>query len=216
MPGAHKRRQLQAVKVKSNIKDEVRYVQELHYIRTMRKHLVDQLPQIFAAKDPHVLSDEKPAVKVEPTDLAKKEPDLISEHINGRDKLKSAHVARDLKKETLHFFVTLAMYLLGFGTLLFGILFLWDPSIIQQYGVATKLVALVIGRLYMGTGLAMLILIYQKHLRSLGTLLLCEAMAEIVMMFLASKSGIKIDFLVGFPMTGVKGALGLWMVNSRE
>ena len=216
MAGAHKRRQLQAVKMRSNIKDEVRYVQELHYIRTMRKHLVDQLPQIFAAKDPHILSDAKPAVKVEPTDLAKKEPDSISEHINGRDKSESVRVAPDLKKEKLHFFVTLVTYLVGFGTLFLGILFLWNPSIFQKYGLATKLVVLDLGRLYMGTGLAMLLLVYQKYLRALGTLLLCEAMADIVMMVLASNSGSKIDLLVGVPMTGVKGALGLWMVNSRE
>ena len=216
MVGAHSRRQLQAVKMRSNIKDEVRYVQELHYIREMRKHLVHQLPQIFATTDPHTLSDVEPAIEVEPTDLVKKEPSSISEHINGPNESKSVRVAPDVKNETVHFFVALATYLLGLGTLSLGILFLWDPSIFEDAGLATKLVALVIGRFYMGTGLAMLILVYQKHLRALGTLLLCEGLAESVMMDLASNKGFKIDFLIGVPMTLVKGVLGWWMVNNCE
>ena len=216
MPGAHKRRELRAVKMRDNIKDEVRYVQELHYIREMRKHLVHQLPQIFATTDPHTLSDVKPAIKVEPSSLVKKEPNSISEHSTGRDKSKPVRVATEVKNEIPHFFVVLATYLLGFGTLSLGLLFLWDPSIFEDAGLATKLVALVIGRLYTGTGLAMLILLYQNHLRALGTLLLCEGLAESVMMDLARNSGFKTDFLIGFPVTLVKGVLGWWMVNSRE
>ena len=216
MPGAHKRRQLQAVKMRSNIKDEVRFVEELHYIQETRKNLVNQLPQIFATTDTHIPSDIKSAIKVEPTDLVEKEQNSISEHINGGDKSKLVRVTPDVKNETLHFFVALATYLLGFGTLSLGILFLWDPSIFEDSGLATKLVALVIGRLYMGTGLAMLILVYQKHLRALGTLLLCEGLAEAVMMVLARNLGFKVDFLIGVPMMSVKGVLGLWMVNSRE
>ena len=216
MPGAHKKRQLRAVKMRSDIKDEVRYIQELQCIWEMRKSLVHQLPQIFATTDPLIPSDIKPAVKVEPTDLVKKEPNSTSDHSNGRDKPELARVASEVKNDTLHFFVALATYLLGLGTFFLGLLFLCNPSIFQDSGLATKLVALVIGRLYLGTGLAMLILVYQKQLRALGTLLLCEALAEFVMMGLASRLGFEIDFLIGVPVTGVKGVLGLWMISNCE
>ena len=221
MPGAHTKRtermrELQAVKMKSDIKDEVRYVQELHFIQEMRRTLVHQLPQIFAATEPRVLSDVKPVIRVELSNPVKKEPEPASENIMAREKMKTAVVPRDLKTETLHFFVALATYLLGFGTVFLGIFLLWDQSLFEESGLATKLVALVIGRLYMGTGLAMLILVYQKRLRALSTLLLCEAGAEIVMMVLARTSGFEIDVLIGAPMTGVKSVLGLWLVNSRE
>ena len=218
MPVAHAKRmrELQAVKMKSDIKDEVCYVQELLYIQEMRKSLVHQLPQIFAATEPRVLSDVKPVIKVEPTDPVKKEPEPVSENIMGREELKSTYVTPDLKTETLHFFVALATYLLGLGTIFLGIFFLWDLSVFEESGLATEFFGLVIGRLYMGTGLAMLILVYQKHLRALGTLLLCEAVAEVVMMVLVRNSGFETDVLIGAPMTGVKGVLGLWLVNSRE
>ena len=225
MVGAHNRsnRELRAVKMGPNIKDEVRYVQELHYIQEMRKTLVHQLPQVFAATEPHAVGDEKsairdvkPAVKVEPTDSVKKEPEPVSEHISGPNEPELARVPPDVKITTARFLILLATYLLGFGTLYLGIVILWDPSIFKESGLATELVALAIGRLYMGTGLAMLILLYQKYQRALGTLLLCEAVAETVTMVLASNSGFQMDFLIGVPMTGAKFGLGWCMINSRE
>ena len=216
MPGAHNKRQLQAVKMRSDFKDEVRYIQELQCIWELRKNLVHQLPQIFATTDSHIPSDVKPAIKVEPTDLVKKEPNSISEPINGSNKSELTRSAPKLKNETLHFLLILTTCLLGLGAFSLGLLFLCNPSIFQDSGLATKLVALVIGRLYLGTGLAMLILVYRKELRALGTLLLCEALAETVMMGLASKSGYEIDGLIGVPVTGVKGVLGLWMVSNCE
>lgn len=154
--------------------------------------------------------------EIELIDLVEKEPTSISASANDGDRSESKDVGSHQKNETLDFFIALAAYLLGFGTLFLGILFLCDPSIFAKSRVPTKLVALVIGRLYMGIGIAMLILGYQKHLRALGTMLLCEAVAEIVMMVLARISGFEIDFLVGVPVTAVKGGLGLWMISSRE
>ena len=214
MPGAQNKRQLRAVKMSSDIKDEVRYVLELQCIQEMRKHLVHQLPQIFATADPQVPSEHKIAVKVEPTDPVKKEPTSTSEHSNGRDKSELTRIAPEVKNNTLYYFFALTTYLLGLGTLSLGILFLCNPNIFEDSGLATKLVALVIGRLYLGTGLAMLVLVYRKQLRALGTLLLCEALAEIVMMGLARKSGFDIDGLIGVPVTGVKGVVGWWLVSS--
>ena len=264
------KRQLRAIKMGPNVKDEIRYVHEVRRIRAMREHLVHQLPQIFAAPDPLVPSKDKAAVKVEPTgsttdahivnehrtaikvkpadpvkeepslisarinrhkrsksvrftldeveltDLAQKTPDSISTRVNGRNRSKSDRVGSDLKNETLQFFVALATFSVGFGTLFLGIYVLCGPSIFKKSGLSTGDLALVIWRLYMGTGLAMFILGFQKNLRALGTMLLCEAVAEMVVMILASNSGFATDFLVAVTMTSVKGVLGWWMINSRE
>ena len=232
MVGAHNRlnREVRAVKMRSTIKDEVRYVQELHYMKEMRKNFVHQLPQVFAATEPHVVSDVKPAIgdvkpaigdmkpamKVEPTDSGKKEPEPVSEHISGPNEPELARVAPEVKNKTVQFLILLATYLLGLGTFYLGIVILWDPSIFKESGLATEIVALVIGRVYTGTGLAMLILAYQKHLRALSTLFLCEAVAETVMMVLASNSGFGIDFLIGVPMTVGKFGLSWCIIIHRE
>ena len=222
MIGAHNKREqreLQAVKMWSTVTGEVRYVQEVRHIQEMRRHVIDQLPQVFADPEPDVASDVKLAIKVKSTDLVKKEPDNMPGNINSPKKVKLARVTPDGKNEILEilrFFVALATYVVGFGTLFLGIVFLWNLRIFEEAGLATKIVALLIGRVYMGTGLAMLLLVYQKHLRALGTLLLCEAVAEVVTMVLASNSGFELDFLIAVPIMGVKGLLGLWMVTNNE
>ena len=232
MPGANNRaiRELQAVKTRSNANVEVCYSQELRYIQEMRKHLVHNLPQVFATTESPIVSDMTPVIKVKPTDPVKEKLEPISEHSNGRDKSQSASAAPDSISKTLLFLVVLATYLLGFGSLFLGIVLLCDPIILENswtvtnliawlVSPVTNLIALLVGRIHVGTGLAMLILVCQRHLRTLGTLLLCEAVAEIVMMVPARNSGLEIDALMGTSMMGVpmtgKVVLGVWLVNSR-
>ena len=218
MAGAHTKRsqpELQAVKMRSVISGEVCYVQEIRDIQEMRKYVIDQLPQVFAAEEPDVVGDLKLAIKVEPTDLVKKEPDNMPGNISSPNEVRLTRVTPDVKNEILRVF-SLATYVRGFGYVSLGLLFLWDPSIFEEFGAARKLVALVIGGLIMGFGLALLILVYQKRLRDLGTLHLYEAVAETVVMVLARNSGFKIDFLITVPIAVVKGILGWWVINNHE
>ena len=215
MIGAHNKREqreLQAVKMWSTVTGEVRYVQEIRHIQEMRRHVVDQLPQVFATEELDVASDVEPAVRVEPTDLVKNEPDNTPGNINSPDKTKSAEVTPDVKNTILRCFA-LATYLRGFGYVSLGILCLCDPSTFEQVGV---LLALVISGLIMGFGLAMLILVYQKRLRALGTLHLYEAAAETVVMVLARNTGFKTDYLITVPIAVVKGVSGWWILNNHE
>ena len=199
--------QLRAVKLKTRttIKEEVRYIQE------MRKYLVSQLPQIFAAPSPSTISENVPAVHVEPAVFAKKKRDDVPRDVAGLKQSNTARFKPTTNSEMLHFFVTVVAYLFGLSTLLGGVALLGYPSVFEEPWPQAKLLGLVIGRLYLGSGLAMLALGFQKDRRAMGTLLLCEAVAEVVMMFLVWRSGLEVDVLIGVPLTVVRGALGWWM-----
>ena len=223
MSGAHhngSNRELRAVKMRSTVKEEVRYNygQELRHIREMRKRLVDRLPQVFATAtttttttattNPHIPGEQNIAVRVEPTDMAKMRPDSTAAP---EESVLAYATPSDLKKETLRFFRAFTARLIGLCTLSLGILSLREPIVSERSTIYFEF-----GRLYTGTGLFILILAYQNHLRALGTLLLCEAVAETIKLVLASNSGVDVDFLIEIPMTGIKGALGWLMVSSRE
>ena len=204
MSGAHhngSNRELRAVKMRSTVKEEVRYNygQELRHIREMRKRLVDRLPQIFATTtktttNPHVPGERDIAVTTSTS--------------NAPSDLKTAPTAPALKKGSRRLFGSLAAYLIGLGTLSQGIWFLSEPGDFKYLGGFCT-----IGRLYIGTGLFTLVLAYRSHLRALGTLLLCGAVAETVEWVVIWNSEFEGNFRVGVPMTGVKGALGWWMVG---
>lgn len=200
--------QLRVVKKKITIKDEVRHIQD------MRKQLLHQLPQIFAAADPQPANHPEYAAKVESIGLVKEEHDVLPEDVDDfAERLRTAsRLARTINTINMAIrWLTITTCLLCLGNVLAEFILLpLDRNYLGGSAEAAELYALDVARLYMESGLAVSTLVYHERDRALGLLILCAVVAEIVMLCGASDSGFEIGFLVSIPMAGIKAGLG-WL-----
>lgn len=181
-------------------------------IQETRKQLVDQLPQIFAAPGPQP----EQAVKVESAGLAKEEHDDVPEDVDdirGEAADRVAVFLENSMRMTSRLLI-ITTCLLSVSYTLAQVILPLDLSYLAGSAQAARINALIVARLYMASGLAIIILFYHEYGRALGTLILCAVVAEIVMLCIAENSGFEIGFLVSIPISGNQGWTELaWVVG---
>lgn len=189
--------QLRVVKTKTTIKDEVRHIQE------MRKQLVHQLPQIFAAADPQPVVNPEEAVKVESVSLVKEERGDVPEDVDdlGGEAADGAAVLSINMMNMASLLLIITACLLSVGNA-------FAKAILTGSAQVARINALRVAGIYMASGLA--ILTYHERSRALGTLVLCTIVAEIVMLCVDKNTGFEIGLLVSVPIAGIKIGLG-WL-----
>ena len=198
--------QLRVVKKKTTIKDEVRHIQE------MRKQLVHQLPQIFAAADPQPVVNPEEAVKVKSIGLVKEEQDDVPKDVDdlGGEAADGAAVLAINKINKAIGVLTITICVLCFANALAEVIIPLDRSYLAGSAQAAKFYASSVARFYVESGLAIAMLVESEPHRTLGTLMLCAVVAEIVMLCVAKNSGFEIGLLISVPIAGIKIGLG-WL-----
>ncbi|CAD6591566.1 MAG: hypothetical protein ASARMPREDX12_005256 [Alectoria sarmentosa] len=171
----------------------------------------------------------------EPAAPIEQEPEDVPKGIFNTEEATPAHVIGNKYTMTSRLFVTATAYLLGLITLLVGVGILLNPTsfakrIIHPYlqttvareraSRAATPIAMMVGSQVTGIGLTILSLVYQKRLRSLGTVLLCTVVARVIARYVEWKSGFKSDALgaqsvdiVDIMLMAFVGASGTWMIR---
>ena len=199
-------------KKKVSLRDEVRRIQEL------RKDLLHQLPQIFAAAasepppppPPHLCTDfESSIIKVEYIDLVEEGDNGVvgdNDRVGGVD---PAHIAPTTSALLLLLATTAMGCLLGFATSFIHTLVLRHPGFHPEPGLGADSFVLGRGGFILVRLLVMYILMYRNHLRLVAMLLFYEVIEEAVVMFRSGGSAGQVDVLVSASSIGFRLVLGL-------
>lgn len=147
----------------------------------------------------------------------------------GTEVIGHVRVAPNQHHSRPHFFLTITAYLLGLVTLLVGFAVLLNPIMFAKLFIlptsgttispatvsqAARPLTLMLGGNCIASGIATLSFVYQKRLRTLGTLLMCAMTAEIVTLYVGWKSGVRSDTIAGIMVAAFKGGLGFLMMRS--
>ena len=202
-------------KKRVSLRDEVRRIQEL------RKDLLHQLPQIFAAAaseppppppppPPHLVTDtELTIIKVEHSGLVEEGDNGIAEDEDRVGGWYPARIAPAISAMLLLLATTAMGCLLCFTTSFIHTLVLRHPSFHPEAGLGADSFVLGRGEFILVRLLVMYILMYRNHLRLVAMLLFYEVIEEAVVMFRGGGSAGRVDVLVSASGIAFRLVLGL-------